>query len=495
MPLIPYPFSLSDLTQQTIHELAPKLRKREISSVELTQAVLDRIEKIDPKIDSFLTVCPEHALKQAKAVDDQIGKGKYKNPLMGIPLAPKDIYLTEGIKTTCAAKILESYVPPYNSTVIQKCLEAQSVIVGKVNLDEFAMGSSNENSRFKKTKNPWDPSRVPGGSSGGSAAAVAADLCIASLGTDTGGSIRQPASFCGVVGLKPTYGRVSRFGVIAFASSLDQMGPMTKDVEDCALMLNVMAGQDPKDSTSIDHPVPDYTSFLNQSIKGMKVGVPKEYFVEGIDGEVKAAVKKGIEKLKELGAEIIDVSLPNTEYATATYYIIAPAEASSNLARYDGVRFGFRERADNLSEMYKKTKTEGFGQEVKRRIMLGTYVLSAGYYDAYYRKAQKARTVIRKDFEKAFKKVDVLVTPVSPTTAFKLEEKTDDPLQMYLSDICTIPVNLASLPGLSLPCGFDSKNLPIGMQIIGQAFDEGTLLRLAHAYEQATGWHQKKPAL
>lgn len=493
MPL--HAFHMSDLSQQTIHELAPQLKSKKISSVELTKSVLERIEKIDPKIDTFLTICPDLALKQAEAVDDQISKGNYKGPLMGIPLAPKDIYLTEGIPTTCASKILTGYSPPYNSTVIQKCLDAQGIIVGKVNLDEFAMGSSNENSRIKKTKNPWDVSRVPGGSSGGSATAVAADLCIASLGTDTGGSIRQPAAFCGIVGLKPTYGRVSRYGVIAFASSLDQMGPMTKDVEDCAILMNVIAGHDPKDSTSIDQAVPDYTSFLNQSIKGMKIGIPKEYFVEGMDKEVEAAVHKAIDQLKSLGAEIIEVSLPNTEYATATYYIIAPAEASSNLARYDGVRFGFREKAANLSEMYEKTKTEGFGREVKRRIMLGTYVLSAGYYDAYYRKAQKARTVIRNDFVEAFKKVDVLVAPVTPSTAFKIGEKIDDPLQMYLSDICTIPVNLASLPGLSLPCGFDSKNLPIGMQVIGKAFDEGNLFKVAHAYEQATEWHQKKPPL
>ncbi|MBI2339040.1 MAG: Asp-tRNA(Asn)/Glu-tRNA(Gln) amidotransferase subunit GatA [Deltaproteobacteria bacterium] len=486
---------MADPAQLTIHELAPKLKKKEISSVELTQSVLDRIEKLDSKIGAFVTVCADQALAQAGAVDAQIAKNQYTGPLMGIPLAPKDIYLTEGIKTTCASKILENYIPPYNSTVIQKFSEARSVIVGKVNMDEFAMGSSTENSTFKPTKNPWDLSRVPGGSSGGSAAAVSADLCSASLGTDTGGSIRQPASLCSIVGLKPTYGRVSRYGVIAFASSLDQMGPMTKDVEDGALMMNVMAGHDPRDSTSVNIPVPDYTSSLNQSIKGMKIGMPKEYFAAGIDREVAETVKQAIKKLEELGAKIEEVSLPNTEYATATYYIIAPAEASSNLARYDGVRFGFRAKGSNLLEMYEKTKTEGFGREVKRRIMLGTYVLSAGYYDAYYLKAQKARTVIRRDFEEAFKKVDCLVCPVSPTTAFKIGEKADDPLQMYLSDIFTIPLNMAGLPGLSLPCGFDSNNLPIGMQLIGKPFDEGTLFKAGHAYEQATEWHKKKPPL
>ncbi|MBI4411366.1 MAG: Asp-tRNA(Asn)/Glu-tRNA(Gln) amidotransferase subunit GatA [Deltaproteobacteria bacterium] len=486
---------MTDLASLTIHELAPKLRKKEISSVELTHSVLKRIDRLDSKIGAFITVCNEQAKAQAKSVDAQIAKGQYAGPLMGIPLAPKDIYLTEGIKTTCASKILENYVPPYNSTVIQKFLEAQSVIVGKVNMDEFAMGSSNENSSFKPVKNPWDLTRVPGGSSGGSAAAVSADLCSASLGTDTGGSIRQPASLCSIVGLKPTYGRVSRYGVIAFASSLDQMGPMTKDVEDCALMMNVMAGHDPHDSTSVNVPVPDYTGSLRQSIKGMKIGMPKEYFPKGIDSQVADSVKQAIKKLEELGAKIEEVSLPNTEYATATYYIIAPAEASSNLARFDGVRYGYRASAENLSEMYELTKTEGFGREVKRRIMLGTYVLSAGYYDAYYRKAQKARTVIRRDFEEAFKKVDCLVCPVSPTTAFKIGEKAGDPLQMYLSDIFTIPVNMAGLPGLALPCGFDKNNLPIGMQLIGKPFDEETLFKVGHAFEQATEWHKKRPPL
>ncbi len=491
---------MTELAQLTIHAAAEKLRKKEVSSVELTKAFLGRIEKLDKKIESFLCIVPEKALKQAEQMDNLRATGKDLGSLMGIPIAPKDIYLTEGIPTTCASKILEGYIPPYNSTVIEKLLSAGSVILGKVNLDEFAMGSSTENSSFKITKNPWDLTRVPGGSSGGSSAAVAADLCIASLGTDTGGSIRQPAALCGIVGLKPTYGRVSRYGVIAFASSLDQMGPMTKDVEDCALLMNVMAGHDEHDSTSIKIPVPDYTSFLNQSIKGMKIGVPKEYFAEGsvtqgIDAVVADSVKQAIDQMKKLGAEIVDVSLPYSQYATAAYYIIAPAEASSNLARYDGVRFGLRADSKTLSDMYEKTKTEGFGREVKRRIMLGTYVLSAGYYDAFYIKAQKARTVILKDFQDAFKKCDAIVAPVTPTTAFKIGEKTSDPLQMYLSDIFTIPVNMAGLPGLSVPCGFDQNNLPIGLQIIGKPFDEGTLFKIAHAYEQSTEWHRQKPAL
>lgn len=486
---------MTELSTLTIHTATKKLRKKEVSSVELTKAFLGRIEKLDKKIEAFLCVVPEKALKQAQKMDDLRAKGQDLGPLMGIPIAPKDIYLTEGIPTTCASKILEGYIPPYNSTVIEKLLSAGSVILGKVNLDEFAMGSSTENSSFKITKNPWDLSRVPGGSSGGSSAAVAADLCLASLGTDTGGSIRQPAALCGIVGLKPTYGRVSRYGVIAFASSLDQMGPMTKDVEDSALLMNVMAGHDDFDSTSIKIPVPDYTSFLNQSIKGMKIGVPKEYFADGIDAVVADSVKQAIDQMKKLGAEISEVSLPYSQYATAAYYIIAPAEASSNLARYDGVRFGLRAESKTLADMYEKTKTEGFGREVKRRIMLGTYVLSAGYYDAFYIKAQKARTVILKDFQDAFKKCDAIVAPVTPTTAFKIGEKTSDPLQMYLSDIFTIPVNMAGLPGLSVPCGFDKNNLPIGLQIIGKPFDEGTLFKLAHAYEQSTEWHQKKPAI
>lgn len=486
---------MSDLTSLTIHELAPQIKNKKISAFELTQSYLNRIQKLDSKVGAYLHVCGDQALEQAKQMDETLAKGKYLGPLMGIPIAPKDIYLTEGIPTTCASKILKNFIPPYNSRVIDKILEEGAVILGKLNLDEFAMGSSNENSAFHPTKNPWDLTRVPGGSSGGSAAAVAASLCAASLGTDTGGSIRQPASFCGIVGLKPTYGRVSRYGVIAFASSLDQMGPMTKDIADCALLMNTISGHDPKDSTSINQKVPDYISYLNGSVKGIKVGIPKEYFVEGIQKEVKEKVEQAIKQLESLGAHICEVSLPHTDYATAVYYIIAPAEASSNLARYDGVRYGVRALADNLESMYQQTKTLGFGPEVKRRILLGTYVLSAGYYDAYYRKAQKVRTLIRQDFQNVFKEVDVLVTPVAPTTAFSLGDKKDDPLQMYLSDIFTIPINLAGLPAISLPCGFDSQNLPVGLQIIGKPFDEGMLFKVAHAYEQATMWHQKKPAI
>ncbi|OGQ08465.1 MAG: aspartyl/glutamyl-tRNA amidotransferase subunit A [Deltaproteobacteria bacterium RIFCSPLOWO2_12_FULL_40_28] len=486
---------MTELTELTIGEVSGKLASKSISSVELTKAYLDRIAKIDSKVCAYLTVCSESALSQAKAVDSKRSKGETLSPLAGIPIAPKDIYLTRGIETTCASKILKGFIPPYDGTVIQKLKNEDVVILGKVNLDEFAMGSSTEYSAYKVTHNPWDLKRVPGGSSGGSAAAVAADLCAASLGTDTGGSIRQPASLCGNVGLKPTYGRVSRYGVIAFASSLDQMGPITKDVTDCALLMNAIAGYDSRDSTSINLPVPDYTQFLNQSIKGLRVGIPEEFFVEGMNAEVKTSVENAIKELQKQGALVDKVSLPHTGYAIAAYYIIAPAEASSNLARYDGVRFGLRAKSNSLSELYEKSRTEGFGPEVKRRILLGTYVLSAGYYDAYYIKAQKTRTVIRSDYEKAFQKFDVLVTPTSPTTAFAIGEKTNDPLQMYLADACTIPVNLAGLPAMSLPCGFDSKGLPIGFQLIGKSFDEGTLIKVAHAYEQTHTFPQQKPKL
>lgn len=485
----------NELNQLTLSEAAQKIRNKDCSAVELTQSVLGRIDALEPKLEAFITVAGEQALAQAKAVDDKIAKGESVGALAGLPLAPKDIYLTKGMRTTASSKILENFVAPYNSTVIQNCLDQDAVIVGKVSMDEFAMGSSNETSPFKKTKNPWDLERIPGGSSGASAAVVSADMCLASLGTDTGGSIRQPAALCSIVGLKPTYGRVSRYGTIAFASSLDQMGPMTKDVRDAALMMNVIAGHDKKDSTSIDCAVPDYTKGLEQSIKGLKIGVPKEYFIEGMQSEISDSVKKALSVYESLGAELVEISLPNTKYAVATYYIIAPAEASANLARYDGVRYGLREKANSLNELYEKTKGHGFGDEVKRRIMIGTYVLSSGYYDAYYIKAQKARTVIRNDFFKAFEKVDVIAGPVTPTTAFKSGEKTADPLQMYLSDIFTIPLNLAGLPGMSLPCGFDEQGLPIGLQLIGKAFDEETLLRTAYAYEQATDWHKKKPAL
>jgi aspartyl-tRNA(Asn)/glutamyl-tRNA(Gln) amidotransferase subunit A len=451
---------------------------------------------MEPKVEAFLTLCEESSLDQARKIDAEIAKGRKVDALTGVPFALKDIFLTEGIKTTCGSKILHNYLPPYNGTAVQKLLDQGIVLVGKLNMDEFAMGSSTETSHLKKTKNPWDLTRTPGGSSGGSSAAVSADLCFGSLGTDTGGSIRQPAALSSIVGLKPTYGRVSRYGVIAFASSLDQVGPMAKDVTDCAHILKAIAGYDPKDSTSIQAPVPDYPAALTGEVKGMKIGVPKEYFVEGMDGEIESAVRKAISVYESLGATCEEISLPHTDYAVPTYYILAPAEASSNLARYDGVRFGHRsEKSKDLQEMYINSRTEGFGSEVKRRIMLGTYVLSAGYYDAYYLKAQKVRTLIRKDFEEAFKKYDVILTPVTPEPAFRLGEKTDDPLKMYLSDIFTINVNLAGLPGMSLPCGFTKAGLPIGLQLIGKYFEEEKIFRSAYAYEQNTEWHQRKPKL
>ncbi len=479
----------------TLHELQGKLKKREISSVEVTESVLRRISATEDKLHSYITLCRDTALAEAKKADERLKQDGGFSPLLGIPIALKDIFLSRGILTTCASKILGNFVPPYDSTTVKKMRAAGAVTVGKTNMDEFAMGSSTENSAFTATRNPWKLDRVPGGSSGGSAAAVAADQCIASLGTDTGGSIRQPAACCGIVGLKPTYGRVSRYGIIAFASSLDQVGPMTKDVTDCALMLEAIAGYDPSDSTSVKMPVPAYASFLNGDVKGLKVGIPKEYFIPGMQPEMEQAVKEGILVLEKSGIRVEEISLPHTEYAVAVYYIIATAEASSNLARYDGMKYGFRASAKDLTETYMKSREEGFGPEVKRRIMLGTYALSAGYYDAYYLKAQKVRTLIKKDFEEAFKKCDAIITPTAPTTAFKIGEKTQDPLQMYLSDIFTISVNLAGLPGLSLPCGFDSEGLPIGMQIIGKHFDEATILRIGFAYEQATEWHKKKPQL
>jgi len=479
----------------TLHELQGKLKKREISSVEVTESVFRRISATEDKLHSFITLCRDAALTEAKKADERLKQGGGFSPLLGIPIALKDIFLSRGILTTCASKILGNFVPPYDSTTVKKLRAAGAVTVGKTNMDEFAMGSSTENSAFTATRNPWKLDRVPGGSSGGSAAAVAADQCIAALGTDTGGSIRQPAACCGIVGLKPTYGRVSRYGIIAFASSLDQVGPMTKDVTDCALMLEAIAGYDPSDSTSVDLPVPAYAGFLNGDVKGLRVGIPKEYFIAGMQPEVEQAVKKNIRMLEKSGVKIEEISLPHAEYAVAVYYIIATAEASSNLARYDGMKYGYRAPAKDLTETYMKSREEGFGPEVKRRIMLGTYALSAGYYDAYYLKAQKVQTLIKKDFEEAFKKCDAIITPTAPTTAFKIGEKTQDPLQMYLSDIFTISVNLAGLPGLSLPCGFDSEGLPIGMQIIGKHFDEATILRIGFACEQATEWHKKKPQL
>jgi aspartyl-tRNA(Asn)/glutamyl-tRNA(Gln) amidotransferase subunit A len=482
-----------NLTALTIHEASDKLRRREFSSVELTAAVFQRIAATDNKVRAYLTLAHDQAIEQAKSADEQLKSGANPAPLLGIPIAVKDNFLTLGLRTTCASKILGNFIPPYNGSAVERLLSAGAVIVGKTNLDEFAMGSSAENSAFFPTHNPWNLDRIPGGSSGGSAAAVAADQCIAALGTDTGGSIRQPAACCGVVGLKPTYGRVSRYGIIAFASSMDQVGPMTKDVRDSALLLQAIAGHDPADSTSVRLAVPNFVEALTGDVKGLRLGVPKEYFVSGMQPEVEQAVRNAVDTLVKHGAQIEEISLPHTEYAVAVYYIVATAEASSNLARYDGMRFGHRAEVKDLTETYMVSRDEGFGAEVKRRIMLGTYVLSAGYYDAYYLKAQRVRTLIKKDFDEAFQRCDVILTPTAPTTAFKIGEKTQDPLQMYLSDIFTISINLAGLPAISLPCGFDGDGMPIGLQIIGNQFDEATVLRTTHAYEQATEWHKMKP--
>ena len=487
-----------DITSLTIHETAALLAKKEVSSVQVTEAYIDRINAVDGRVGAYLTVTPEKAFRAAREADERISRGVDVTPLTGVPVSIKDIFCTRGIKTTCASRILEGFVPPYDATVIRKLKHAGAVILGKVNMDEFAMGSSTENSAFQTTKNPWALDRVPGGSSGGSAASVAAGECAASVGTDTGGSIRQPASCCGVVGLKPTYGRVSRYGMIAFASSLDQAGPITKDVTDAAIMLGAIAGLDPLDSTSISAPVPDYAAALKtgRGVKGLKVGIPKEYFIDGIDSDVSAAVAAALDVLKREGAELIPVNLPHTEYAVSVYYLVATAEASSNLARFDGVRYGLRSAdAANLIDMYKKSRHAGFGSEVKRRIMLGTYALSAGYYDAYYKKASQVRSLITRDFDEAFKVCDVIATPTAPTPAFKLGEKVSDPLTMYLSDIFTISCNLAGIPGISVPCGFTSTGLPIGLQILGRQFDEQTLLQAASAYERSTQWHLKKAVL
>ncbi len=479
-----------------IHEAAVRLARKEISSVDLTRAVLSRIEEVEPTIRAYLALLPEDAFRTAEASDARRQRGEARGPLDGIPLALKDNLCTRGIETTCASKILKGFVPPYDATVVARLRQAGAVFVGKTNMDEFAMGSSTENSAFRKTRNPWAQDRIPGGSSGGSAAAVAADACLGALGSDTGGSIRQPAACCGIVGLKPTYGRVSRYGLVAFASSLDQIGPLAKDVEDTALLLAAIGGHDPKDSTSADLPLPDYRAALARGVKGLKVGIPKEYFVEGMDPSVEAAVRAAVRTIEGLGAEAVEVSLPHTEYAIAAYYILATSEASSNLARYDGIKYGFRaEGAKDLLALYQKTRSEGFGAEVKRRIMLGTYSLSAGYYEAYYRKAQQVRTLIKGDFDRAFERVDVILTPTAPTPAFRLGEKVDDPLQMYLSDIFTISVNLAGIPALSLPCGFSPGGLPIGLQVLGKPFGEEMIFRTACAYEQATEWRKRKPPL
>jgi aspartyl-tRNA(Asn)/glutamyl-tRNA(Gln) amidotransferase subunit A len=484
-----------ELYELTIHELREKFKEGEAACVDATESVLSRIEAVEPKVKAYLTVTADEALEAARTADQAIRAGEDK-PLLGVPVGGKDIFLIEGVQTTAGSKILEGFIPTYDSTSVAKLKDAGAVIVGKLNLDEFAMGSSTENSAYQVTHNPWDLDRIPGGSSGGSAAAVAAGECIGSLGTDTGGSIRQPAACCGVVGIKPTYGRVSRYGVIAFASSLDQVGPIARDVRDAAIMLNVLAGFDPLDSTSVQMEVPDYTAVLGREIKGMKIGLPKEYFATGLDPEVEAAVREAVKALEGLGAEVSEVSLPHTEYCVATYYIIAPAEASSNLARYDGVRYALRDKeAGGLVEMYKKTRDQGFGAEVKRRILIGTYTLSAGYYDAYYKKAGQVRTLIKRDYDEAFEKFDVLVAPAMPTPPFKLGEKMDDPLAMYLSDILTLSCNMAGLPGMSVPCGFTKSGLPIGMQIFAKHFNEEAIFRLAYAYEQATEWTKKKPSL
>ena len=477
----------------TIHELQEMLAKGQVSAVEVTGDVLDRITKVEDKVRAYITYDRELALQQAEAADKKLRNGT-GGPLCGIPLSIKDVLCTEGVRTTCGSRILENFVPPYDATAVVKLKKADAVLVGKVAMDEFAMGSTSENCAFGSPKNPWNTGYICGGSSGGSAASVAADECIASLGTDTGGSIRQPASHCGVVGLKPTYGRVSRYGLVAFASSLDQIGPLTKDVTDCALMMNVISGYDAKDSTSVQREVPDFRNGLKDGLQGMKIGIPREYFIEGLDPEVEKNVQKGIEALREAGAEIVEVSLPHTDYCVAVYYLIAPAEASSNLARYDGVKYGFRDMSsETLLDMYKNTRSQGFGDEVKRRIIIGTYALSSGYYDAYYKKASQVRTLITEDYRKAFENCDVLVSPVTPTPAWKLAEKIDDPLSVYLSDILTISANLAGIPGISVPCGFSAKGLPIGLQLQGAHFQEEKLLNAAYNLEQRLNISRLRP--
>jgi aspartyl-tRNA(Asn)/glutamyl-tRNA(Gln) amidotransferase subunit A len=484
-----------ELNQLTIHELQEKIKSGETSAVQIAEAVFSRIDAVEERVHSFIRLMKEEAMIAAEKADDDIKKGNIK-ALTGIPIALKDIVCTKGITTTCGSHILCNFVPPYDATVVEKLRDAGAVFVGKTNMDEFAMGSSTETSYFGVTRNPWDLARIPGGSSGGSATAVAADECVASIGSDTGGSIRQPAALCGVVGMKPTYGRVSRFGLIAFASSLDQIGPFTKDVEDCAIMMNALAGFDPKESTSVPVEVPDYRQYTGRDIHGWKVGIPREYFIEGIDPEVTAAIKNAIAVIEKIGGKCVDISLPHTQYCLAVYYIIAPAEASSNLARYDGVKYGFRSAdGGDLLDMYKNTRSQGFGVEVKRRIMIGTYALSAGYYDAYYKKASQVRALIKRDFEEAWKKCDVILTPTTPTPAFKIGEKTDNPLQMYLSDIFTISTNLAGIPGISVPCGFTPGGLPVGVQFLAGHFEEGKLIQIASAYERNAQIEKRRPQL
>ena len=484
----------SELNKLTIAEASAKLRSHEISASQLTRDCLDQIAAAEPKLHAFITVTEKEALEQARAADARLNAGNAP-ALCGIPLGIKDIYATKGVRTTCASRILETFVPPFDATVIERLRADGAIFVGKTNMDEFAMGSSTENSAFGATANPHDTERVAGGSSGGSAAAVAAHECLASLGTDTGGSIREPASFCGVVGIKPTYSRVSRFGVIAFASSLDQVGPFTKSVRDAAIIMRTLAGLDPRDSTCSARPVPDYERALTGDVKRLRIGVPREYFVEGMQPEVEKAVRAALKNYESLGATTVEISMPHTGYAIAAYYLLATAEASANLARYDGIRYGLRVNAEDNIALYETTRAKGFGAEVKRRIMLGTFALSAGYYDAYYLKAQKVRTLIRNDFDRAFEKCDLIVTPVAPTTAFKLGEKMNDPLTMYLSDIFTISVNLAGLPGMSMPCSYDSNNLPIGLQLIAPPFAEETILRAGDAFERTGAFKPRNPAV
>jgi aspartyl-tRNA(Asn)/glutamyl-tRNA(Gln) amidotransferase subunit A len=483
-----------DLFRLGISELSRLLEKREVFAKDIIASVYRRIDAVEESIKAYVTLTKKKAGDMAENAESEIESGN-KKPLSGIPIAIKDNMCTRGILTTCASKILGNFIPPYESTVTSKLLDNGYVLTGKTNLDEFAMGSSTEHSGFYPTRNPWDIEKIPGGSSGGSAAAVAADECIAALGSDTGGSIRLPAALCGVVGLKPTYGRVSRYGLVAFASSLDQIGPITKNVMDAAILMSIISGRDTLDSTSAPVDVPDFSAVIGRDIKGIKIGIPKEYFIKGMDSEVDKSVKEAIREFESLGAVPLEISLPHTEYAVASYYVLAPSEASSNLARYDGVKYGFRAEGKDLMDMYMQSRSLGFGAEVKRRIMIGTYALSSGYYDAYYKKAQQVRTLIKNDFDNAFKIVDLIVTPTSPTPAFGIGEKTDDPLQMYLTDIFTLSVNLAGVPGISIPCGFTTENLPVGLQLIGKHFDEETILKAAYAYEQSTEWHKMKPDL
>ncbi|MBN2568296.1 MAG: Asp-tRNA(Asn)/Glu-tRNA(Gln) amidotransferase subunit GatA [Deltaproteobacteria bacterium] len=484
-----------ELHQFTIHELQHKLREGETTSLEITEALFERIDAVEGKVNAYITLTRDSAFQESECADKSIKRGDIK-ALTGIPIALKDVMCSKGVRTTCGSRMLEKFIPPYDSTVVKKLRDEGAVFIGKTNMDEFAMGSSTETSHFGVTRNPWDLERIPGGSSGGSAVAVAADECIAALGSDTGGSVRQPAALCGVVGLKPTYGRVSRFGLVAFASSLDQIGPFTKDVEDCAIIMNVISGYDPSDSTSVPSDVPDYRNYLSRGINGWDIGIPKEYFIEGIDPEVSEAIEKVIKDIENLGGRCREISMPYTKYCVATYYVIAPSEASSNLARYDGVRYGFRsDGGKELMDMYKLSRSDGFGAEVKRRIMIGTYALSSGYYDAYYKKASQVRALIKRDFETAFDTCDVIVAPVTPTPAFKIGEKIDDPLEMYLNDIFTLSANLAGIPGISVPCGFTKGGLPIGVQFLAPHFGEGKLLQAAYAYELNAHIERRRPAL